>query len=98
MQLNLGFNLGDDIANSYLNASINTLICIAINLNQKQFNLNKLYYKTYVGDNLAKLNFEGIIKISLENTIKVIVKEYFKMLKEKYLTYKERSIYGRSSN
>ncbi len=75
--LSLGFNLDDPIANSYVNASLNTILCMYINHNQKKFNLNNLYYRTYISENLLFLNFEGIINISLTDTIKVIAKEYF---------------------
>ena len=102
--LSLGFNLDNYIANSYINAALNTLICMYININQNKFNMKRLYYQTYVGENLANLNFEGIIKISLADTIKVISKEYFRLLKDehgksKILTFKKRSEeYGRASD
>ena len=102
--LSLGFNVDDYIANSYINATLNTIVCMYINLNQEKFNLKKLYYQTYVGENLVNLNFEGIIKISLADTIKVIGKEYFRLLKEekgsdKILPFKKRSEqYGRTSD
>jgi len=102
--LSLGFNLDDYIANSYVNVTLNTIICMYINLNQEKFNLKKLYYQTYIGENLVNLNFECIIKISLADTIKVIGKEYFRLLKEekgsnKILQFKKRSEqYGRASD
>lgn len=102
--LSLGFNLDDYIANSYVNATLNTIICMYINLNQNKFNLKRLYYQTYIGENLANLNFEGIIKISVADTIKVIGKEYFRLLKEekkenKILVFKKRrEEYGRASD
>jgi len=102
--LSLGFNLDDYIANSYVNATLNTIICMYINLNQEKFNFKKLYYQTYIGENLVNLNFEGIIKISVADTIKVIGKEYFRLLKEKkgsikILPFKKRSEqYGRASD
>ena len=80
--LSLGFNLDDYIANSYINAALNSILCLYINFNQEKLNMKKLYYQTYVGENLVNLNFEGIIKISLADTIRVIGKEYFKLLKE----------------
>ena len=80
--LSLGFNLDDPIANSYVNASLNTILCMYINHNQKKFNLNNLYYRTYISENLLFLNFEGIINISLTDTIKVIAKEYFNSKKK----------------
>ena len=102
--LSLGFNLDDYIANSYVNATLNSVICMYINLNQEKFNLKKLYYQTYIGENLVNLNFEGIIKISLADTIKVIGKEYIRLLKEEknnnnILQFKKRSEqYGRASD
>jgi hypothetical protein len=82
--LSLGFNLDDPIANSYVNASLNTILCMYINHNQRKFNLNKLYYTTYISySNLLILNFEGIINISLTDTIKEIAKVYFKKIKNK---------------
>lgn len=102
--LSLGFNLDDYIANSYINAALNSILCLYINFNQEKFNMKKLYYQTYVGENLVNLNFEGIIKISLADTIRVIGKEYFKLLKEeksksKILEFEKRSErYGGASD
>ena len=102
--LDLGFNLNDPISNSYVNATLNTIICLYINSNYKKFNFNRLYYQTYIAENLLDLNFECIIKISLADTIKVVGKEYFKLLKEekttnKILSFKKRSEeYGRASD
>lgn len=102
--LSLGFNLEDPIANSNINAALNSIICMYINLNQEKFNMKRLYYQTYIGENLANLNFECIIKISLADTIKVIVKQYFKFLKQeknknKILAFeKRRDKYGRASD
>ena len=82
--LSLGFNLDDPMANSYINASLNTILCMYINSNQRKFNLNNLYYRTYISNNnLLILNFEGIINISLTDTIKEIAKVYFKEKKNK---------------
>ena len=82
--LSLGFNLDDPIANSYVNASLNTILCMYINHNQEKFNLNKLYYTTYISNtNLLILNFECIINISLTDTIKEIAKVYFKEIRNK---------------
>ena len=107
--LSLGFNLENYIANSYVNATLNSILCLYINFNQEKFNLKKLYYQTYVGENLANLSFQGIIKISLADTIRVVGKEYFKLLKEEkekstndknsVLMFKKRSEkYGRASD
>ena len=109
--LSLGFNLDDPIANSYINASLNTILCMYINSNQRKFNLNNLYYRTYISNNnLLILNFEGIINISLTDTIKVIAKEYFSSKKKtkkkkqnskntnKILEHRKGAYYGRTSN
>lgn len=102
--LSLGFNLEDVIANSYINAALNSILCIYINYNQDKFNLKKLYYQTYIGDNLVNLSFQGIIKLSLADTIKVIGTEYFKLSKNnkqesKIFEFKKRrSEYGRASD
>ena len=102
--LDLGFNLNDPISNSYINATINTILCLYINSNYKKFNFKRLYYQTYIAENLLDLNFECIIKISLADTIKVVGKEYFRLLKEdrmanKILSFKKRSEeYGRASD
>ena len=102
--LDLGFNLNDPISNSYVNATLNTILCLYINSNYKKFNFKRLYYQTYIAENLLDLNFECIIKISLADTIKVVGKEYFRLLKEekttnKILYFKKRSEeYGRASD
>lgn len=89
--LSLGFNFDDPISNSYINASINTILCMYINHNQQKFNLKKLYYGTYISKNLLFLNFESIIKINLVDTIKVVVKEYFNDKKKENKDNKENN-------
>lgn len=81
--LSLGFNLDNPVANSYINASLNTILCLYINSNQEKFNLKNLYYQTYISNDLIFLNFESIIKINLIDTIKVILKEKINKTKEK---------------
>lgn len=81
--LSLGFNLDNPVANSYINASLNTILCLYINSNQEKFNLKNLYYQTYISNDLIFLNFESIIKINLIDTIKVILKEKINNTKEK---------------
>ena len=72
--LSLGINVEDYIANAYINASVNTLLCLYININQDKFNLKKLYYQTYVSDELLKLNFETNIKIKLIDFLIILFK------------------------
>lgn len=100
--LSLGFNTRSCIANSYINASLNTLLCMYINSNQRRFKMNKLFYQTYISDNLFVLNFDGILSISIADTIYIILKEYFNLLKKKKFKQKiliyERRNYGNTSN
>ena len=98
--LSLGFNTDDYIANSYINASLNTLLCMYINANQYQFNMKKLYYQTYIADHLVVLNFESIIRISIADTMSIILKEYFKVKKskKKLLVFERSKYYGNTSN
>lgn len=97
--LSLGFNTNDYVANSYINASLNTLLCMYINKNQYQFNMKKIYYQTYIAKHLVVLNFDSIISVSIADTIGIILKEYFKLKKEKKMLVFERSkYYGNTSN
>lgn len=97
--LSLGFNTTDYVSNSYINASLNTLLCMYINKYQHQFNIKRLYYQTYVAKHLVVLNFESIISISIADTTYIVLKEYFKHKKEKKMLVFERSkYYGNTSN
>lgn len=100
--LSLGFNTGSYIVNSYINASLNTILCMYINSNQNRFKMNKLFYQTYIADHLVVLNFDGILSISIADTIYIILKEYFKAKKKKKFKRKilifERRNYGNTSN
>lgn len=72
----LGFNLNEYVINSYVNASINTVICMYININQQRFNLNKLYYQVYISKSPLKIYLDCIISINFAKTIKEILKKY----------------------
>ena len=67
-----GFNTGDYVKNAYINASINTVICMIINANQKNFNFNKLYYQFSISDYSYYLAVDTIISFSIIKNIHII--------------------------
>lgn len=93
--LSLGFNINEYIINSYINASINTIICMYINVNKQRFNLNKLYYQVYISKSPLKIYLDCIIRINFVKTIKEILKKY---ISKKKLEKKRSVYYGRTSN
>ena len=74
LYLNLGINSYSYILNSYLNALINTSICMYVNVNSKKFNFSKLYYQIYTSECPFAINLNA--KIS-SNILKIIYM-YFK--------------------
>lgn len=48
--VSLGVNVHNPVVNSYINASLNTGLCMYINKNIKKFNFNNLYYQIYLSD------------------------------------------------
>lgn len=93
--LSLGFNINEYIINSYINASINTIICMYININQEKFNLSKLYYEVYISKSSLKIYFDCIISINFAKTIKEILKKY---ISKKRLEKRRSVYYGRTSD
>lgn len=81
-QLNLGFNLGNSIANSYIMAAINTVLCLFINSKADNFNFKRLYYQTYISTKVLNLNFKCIIRTSIANTIIALLKSRNEYKKE----------------
>ena len=67
-----GFNTEDYVKNAYLNASINTIICMIINGNQKKFNLNNLYYQVSISNYDYYLTLNSIIRFSLVHNMNMI--------------------------
>lgn len=97
----LGFNLGDVIINSYVNAMINSIICMYINYKQENFNLKELYYQVQITESPLILNFHCIFKVKSVDTIKEVMYEHKKVKKEngEVKTFEKRSdLYGRTSN
>ena len=78
-----GFNTEDYVKNAYLNASINTIICMIINGNQKKFNLNNLYYQVSISNYDYYLTLNSIIKFYLVHNIDMIFSIFCFILKAK---------------
>lgn len=66
-----GFNTEDYVKNAYINASINSIICMFINANQDRFNLNKLYYQVSISDYKYYLTLNTVLSFPLINNIDV---------------------------
>lgn len=66
-----GFNTEDYVKNAYINASINSTICMYINANQDRFNLNKLYYQVSISDYNYYLTLDTVLSFPLLNNIDV---------------------------
>lgn len=93
--ISAGFNTNEYVINSYINAAINTLICMYINFHKEKFNFNKLYYQVYISQIPLKIYLDCIININFAKAIKEILKKYLKTNK---LIKKRSEYYGRTSN
>lgn len=69
-----GFNTGDYVKNAYINASLNSIICLYINYRRKNFNFNRLYYQVYIADYTYYLDLNSIIKVKFADTIYIMIK------------------------
>ena len=69
----VGFNTEDYVKNSYINASLNSIICMIINANQKRFNFDKLYYQVGISDYSYYLTTDTVITFSLYRNIDVFI-------------------------
>lgn len=65
LYLYFGFNLGDYIINSYVNAALNNILCLGFNMNQKIFNIYNIYYRIYISQEPINIVLNTEIKISL---------------------------------
>lgn len=88
-----GFNTNQYILNSYINATINTILCMYINVNQEKFNFKQLYYQVYISNFPLKIYLDSIININFAKTIIDMLNEHInrKVLK------KRSDDYGRTS-
>lgn len=81
-----GFNTEDYVKNAYINATINSLLCMYINANQDNFNLNKLYYQVAISNYKYYLTLDTIIAFPLFHNIdvfKTIIRIVHKFKKKK---------------
>lgn len=67
-----GFNTQDYVKNAYINASINSIICMYINANQDNFNFKKLYYQVSISDYEYYLTLDIILSFPVINNIDVL--------------------------
>lgn len=72
-----GFNTEDYVKNAYINASLNSILCLYINYRRKNFNFNRLYYQVHISDYTYYLDLNCIINIKLADTIGIAIKTYF---------------------
>lgn len=83
--LSIGFNLEDYVVNSYINAELNSILCIYINKNQEKFALKNIYYEVYLSKEPVKI----FADIEFRFTIFGIVKNLIKEIKKDKNKYKE---------
>jgi len=82
LYLSLGINSYSYILNSYLNALLNTTICMYINVNSKKFNFKKLYYQIYISESPLVINLNTNISANILKIAYVYFKSKFN--KNKY--------------
>lgn len=83
--LKIGINTGNCIINSYAIATFNMLLCMYINRYIYNFDMTKLYYTTYISDEVYKFNIDSILRIKIADNISVILRiinRYLKNIKE----------------
>lgn len=96
--LKLGINLDEPITNSFLMASLNTTLCMYINSNIDHYNMNSLYYSSYISDELYKVNFNGILRFKLADNMGIILKIISRYIKIKFKNRKVESKNGRKTS
>lgn len=82
-----GFNTEDYVKNAYINASINSIICMFINANQDNFNLNKLYYQVSISNYKYYLTLDTVLTFPVINNmdvLKTIISIVHKFKKKKH--------------
>lgn len=65
LYLSFGFNTYSYILNSYINALINSTLCIAFNYNSRVIDISKLYYQIYNSECPAVLDLSTKISINV---------------------------------
>lgn len=82
-----GFNTENYVRNAYINASINSIICMFINANQDNFNLKKLYYQVSISNYKYYLTLDTSLSFPVINNIdvlKTIISIVHRFKKKKY--------------
>ena len=69
----VGFNTEDYVKNSYINASLNSIICMIVNANQERFDFNNRCYQVGISDYSYYLVADTVITFSLYNNIDVFM-------------------------
>ncbi len=88
-----GFNTEDYVKNAYINASINSTICMYINANQDRFNLNKLYYQVSISDYKYYLKLYTVLSFPLINN-----RDVFKTILNIVHTFRKKKKYKNKQN
>lgn len=91
MDIDVGINLSDPIANAYAITMLNILINILIMKNQDRMNIKNIKYNTYISNNIFNLRLKCIIRFSLANTIITIIKIIIRLSEVKRKHGKESS-------
>lgn len=61
--VSIGFNTYNVVLNSYINALLNSTLCIYINQNNRKFNFKELYYQVYLSNTPIVINFDTSAKV-----------------------------------
>ena len=81
LDLNLGINFSDPILNAYFIAIINSVLPIFLISNNRNINLDKIRYNTYISKKVVDLKVDSIISVSIVKNIISILKIVFLIVK-----------------
>lgn len=81
LDLNLGINFSDPILNAYSIAIINSVLPIFLISNNRNINLDKIRYNTYISKKVIDLKVDSIISVSIVKNIISILKIVFLIVK-----------------
>ena len=81
LDLNLGINFSDPILNAYSIAIINSVLPIFLISNNRNINLDKIRYNTYISKKVVDLKVDSIISVSIVKNIISILKIVFLIVK-----------------
>lgn len=78
LNLELGINLNDPIANAYSIACINVVLPVVLAYNSRKINLADISYNTFISNKMLYLRIDAVILISIFKNLKSIFKLIFK--------------------